>query len=269
MKARDHHLNHRLKLFLVGVLLFAAGAFFSLRGSPVATGDLLQQSFIWIRDAPATNGNLHAVFRRSFQIDSVPAQAELHLFAYTRYQLFVNGEYVGRGPNRFENRRPEYDSWDLAARLRPGTNVIAVLVHRDWPGVNPRSTGQTLSRFRAHAPGFTARLAMQSAAGRETVIASGRIVAGVCGNGLCRSGATFLFVRARQFRCANIPGRMDVAGVCRRPDLHSRKKSHTRDPNDWPVLSPRTIPLLRETDVPFGRAAENQTATLTNGGDGF
>jgi hypothetical protein len=134
-------------------------------------GTKLRSSFIWVRAGVATNGTLHAGFRRGFELESAPAQARLHLFAYTRYQLFVNGEYVGRGPNRFENRRPEYDTWDLAAQLRPGPNVIAVLVHRDWPGENLRSTGQTLSRFRMHAPGFTALLELADG-GRKTVIAT-------------------------------------------------------------------------------------------------
>ena len=59
----------------------------------------------------------------------MPTQAELHLFAYTRYQFFVNGEYIGRrGPNRFESCRPEYDTWDITNRLhrRAGATEVTL-----------------------------------------------------------------------------------------------------------------------------------------------
>jgi hypothetical protein len=94
----------------------------------------------------------------------------MHIFAYTRYQLFINGEYVGRGPNRFESLRPEFDNWDVANRLRPGRNAIAVLVHRDWAGEKPQSTAQTLSRMRLHARSFTARLEIQDGKNARKII---------------------------------------------------------------------------------------------------
>ena len=116
-----------------------------------------------------TNESIHVGFRRTFDLAAVPASAQIHLFAYTRYKLFVNGEYVGRGPNRFENRRPEYDTWDIAARLHAGSNVIAVLVHRDWPGESSGGFGRTLSRIRRHEPGFTAQLELVDG-GKKTII---------------------------------------------------------------------------------------------------
>ena len=48
--------------------------------------------------------------------------------ADARYLLWVNGAEVGRGPVRSQPRRLRYDEYDIAARLRPGPNVIAVLV---------------------------------------------------------------------------------------------------------------------------------------------
>ncbi|MEI6078146.1 MAG: hypothetical protein WCS94_21375, partial [Verrucomicrobiota bacterium] len=59
-------------------------------------GAQLQGSFIWTGDVAPTDNNLHAGFRRLFALDTAPTRAQLHLFAYTRYQLFVNGDYVGR-----------------------------------------------------------------------------------------------------------------------------------------------------------------------------
>ena len=40
--------------------------------------------------------------------------------------LYLNGAYVGRGPARSDPRFKTYDTYDVAAALRPGRNVIAV-----------------------------------------------------------------------------------------------------------------------------------------------
>ncbi|HEX6756997.1 MAG TPA: hypothetical protein VF086_01085 [Propionibacteriaceae bacterium] len=42
--------------------------------------------------------------------------------------LWVNCAEVGRGPIRSQPRRLRYDEYDIAAPLRPGRNVVAVLV---------------------------------------------------------------------------------------------------------------------------------------------
>jgi hypothetical protein len=128
-------------------------------------GEVLQKAMIWLAGKCSEESYLHAGFRRDFEITALSESAVLHVFAYTRYQLFVNGEYVGRGPNRFENRRPEYDSWNVRERLRPGRNVVAVLVHRDRPS----------GRVMHHAPGFTARLDFSLAAGKGQAIPSIRL----------------------------------------------------------------------------------------------
>ncbi|NAZ76303.1 alpha-L-rhamnosidase, partial [Kineococcus sp. T13] len=68
------------------------------------------------------------MFRRTFELTRVPAQAPARLSADARYVLWVNGVEVGRGPARSQPARQRYDSYDLAAHLRAGTNVVAVLV---------------------------------------------------------------------------------------------------------------------------------------------
>ncbi len=233
-------------------------------GGPDPVGAALQRSYIWTQpDGRSTNETLHAGFRRSFDLAAAPQAAQLHLFAYTRYQLFVNGEYIGRGPNRFENRRPEYDSWELTSHLHAGKNVLAVLVHRDWAGVRPLSTGQTLSRFRQHEPGFTARL--------DWVMAdktNGHLDTDAAWRGFAETGygpplahsyssipesydaqASPGEWRATAFDDASLPPAMRVA---------------TEDLKHWPVLSPRTIPRLRESDVAFSTNPKRLGGPLTN-----
>ncbi len=68
------------------------------------------------------------VLRKRFECDRAPERALLHITAAHRYQLFMNGEYIGRGPCR--NVHPDwtrYDTHDITARLRPGANSIVVL----------------------------------------------------------------------------------------------------------------------------------------------
>jgi alpha-L-rhamnosidase len=68
------------------------------------------------------------LFRRTFEVDEVPATAPARLTADSRYVLLVNGQEVGRGPIRSQPRRLRYDEYDLAPFLVSGTNVIAAIV---------------------------------------------------------------------------------------------------------------------------------------------
>ena len=68
------------------------------------------------------------MFRRTFDLETVPAEASARITADSRYVLWVNGQEVGRGPARSQPYRQRYDSYDLAPYLSAGRNVIAVLV---------------------------------------------------------------------------------------------------------------------------------------------
>jgi hypothetical protein len=68
------------------------------------------------------------MFRTTFDVEALPAEAPARLTADSRYVLWVNGREVGRGPARSQPYRQRYDSYDLAAYLSVGANVIAVLV---------------------------------------------------------------------------------------------------------------------------------------------
>ena len=92
--------------------------------------------------------DLHSIFAKEFLLSAAPSHALLHLFAFTRYRLYVNGAYVGRGPCRYQNQRPEYDTRDISSHLHAGQNMLVILAHRDAP------TG----RIMQHAPGCIAAL---------------------------------------------------------------------------------------------------------------
>ena len=113
-------------------------------------GPSLQGSFVWCASAPA-GAQAFVAFRRDFMLpSSLPAAAQLHVFADARYVLYVNGVAAARGPCRFDPRSPDYDSVDVAALLRPGANSLSLLVHNFGPGA-------IQGRIMYHAPGLTAR----------------------------------------------------------------------------------------------------------------
>jgi alpha-L-rhamnosidase len=69
------------------------------------------------------------LFRREFELPAVPEVATLQITADSRYALFVNGQHVARGPARAAPAYLRVDMHDVVGRLRPGRNVVAVLVH--------------------------------------------------------------------------------------------------------------------------------------------
>ncbi|MGV3719486.1 MAG: family 78 glycoside hydrolase catalytic domain [Actinomycetota bacterium] len=93
-----------------------------------STGREWKASWIWTEGEPAPR-NSYTYFRKRLTLDRAQKEAKIHLTADSRYQLFVNGAFVGRGPVRSDRRWLYYDTWDLAPHLKKGENVVAVLVH--------------------------------------------------------------------------------------------------------------------------------------------
>ncbi|MBL8993689.1 MAG: family 78 glycoside hydrolase catalytic domain [Spirochaetia bacterium] len=85
--------------------------------------------------------NSFCLFRKSFELRTIPKSAEAFLFADSRYKFWVNGEYVSRGPARSDPRWPYVDRVPIEKFLRPGKNGLAILaVHHGY------ATGQTIPR---------------------------------------------------------------------------------------------------------------------------
>src|SRR5262249_35853389 len=97
--------------------------------------------------------NLFVYFRKSFVLADSAVEASARITADSRYKLYVNGHYIGRGPIRSDLGWQYYDDYDIAPYLHPGQNAIAVLVHfygedTGWymtrrPGLRLRSTVKT------------------------------------------------------------------------------------------------------------------------------
>ncbi len=89
----------------------------------------ISANWIWLDDSDGRGYNLAAKFRRTFQLDSIPACAELKISADSAYRVQVNGEWVLSGPCRAYPEHYRYDSIDLADFLQLGENCIEAEVH--------------------------------------------------------------------------------------------------------------------------------------------
>lgn len=79
--------------------------------------------------SPAEERNRFVYFRKTFDLPAPADKATVHISADGRYQLYVNDQFVGRGPARCDPAFQYYDSYDIADQLKAGRNVIAVLGH--------------------------------------------------------------------------------------------------------------------------------------------
>lgn len=206
---------------------------------PIAAS--LEKSFVWApADIAPPGKQIYAVFRKTFDLTAVPRQARLHIFADSRYLLWVNGHFVEQGPCRFDPRRPEYDSHDVAALLKPGRNAIAVLVHSYAIGSFPKH--EQCARMMDHAPGLTARLDLVMADGERKTIATD---AGWKLNARTRyqpSLGSYTSVPD------NIDARLDD-GDWTAADYDDARwtRAAAIDGRAWGAIHARSIPMLRQT----------------------
>ena len=94
-----------------------------------SSADGIEWKAQWIMH-PEVQPQAHAVilFRKNFELVEKPEKFVVHLSADNHYRLFVNGNYVLRGPARGDLAHWFYETVDLAEFLQPGKNTIAAEV---------------------------------------------------------------------------------------------------------------------------------------------
>ncbi|CAL1516357.1 alpha-L-rhamnosidase C-terminal domain-containing protein [Chitinophaga sp. MM2321] len=102
--------------------------------------------------APALYGVY--LFRKTFTLTNYSGPFLIHLTADNRYRLYVNGRFVAMGPARSDLANWYYETLDLSAYLKYGTNVIAAEVINYGPD-KPR--GQLTQATGLLIQGHTAR----------------------------------------------------------------------------------------------------------------
>ena len=83
--------------------------------------------WIWTQEGRGPNSHIYA--RKLFKLAKKPDSAIIKATADSAYKLYVNGEYVGKGPARSGSGYSYYDTFDLTGLLSKGNNVIAFHVH--------------------------------------------------------------------------------------------------------------------------------------------
>ena len=72
--------------------------------------------------------NSYVCFRKKFHLREKVPTATVRVFADSRYVLYINGQYVTKGPARSDPRWQFVDVIDVSKYLRVGENIIAAMV---------------------------------------------------------------------------------------------------------------------------------------------
>lgn len=109
--------------------------------------------WIWPQSLVETP-NCYVYMRKEFEVAAAPS-ADVCVTCSTEYKLYVNGRYIGRGPNPCHPAFQYYDSYDLSHVLRPGKNVIAAICYNYGVGTHcrPQAPGGFLLQLSIHRNG--------------------------------------------------------------------------------------------------------------------
>lgn len=90
--------------------------------------------------------SINPIFRRSFEVNTVPKRAEIEIVGLGHYHVYVNGHRLGRAV--INQAWSQYDrtiysqKFDLAPHLKPGENVLAVMLGNSFYRVAQPPTGR-------------------------------------------------------------------------------------------------------------------------------
>jgi hypothetical protein len=125
-------MKHILLVFLLIHGLFAFAQIEKVEGIWYASNEEVPKyewgaQWIWMNDTISSDVLLT---RKNFELSSLPETASLRITGTSQYQLYVNGEYVCRGPARSAPHHQSFDILDISKVLNIGKNTIAVRVHQ-------------------------------------------------------------------------------------------------------------------------------------------
>jgi len=111
------------------------------------------------------------LFRKTIESTTPAASARIELFAQSRYHLWINGEYCGRGPVFHHPHRRPVAVYDVTKHWRAGRNVIAVSVYEPNIAVHnaiPDGEPGVIARITTQAPNGQAETWTTDATWRAT-----------------------------------------------------------------------------------------------------
>jgi hypothetical protein len=117
----------RANILFAVVLITPLVALRAAAAPPLVYQGIWTAQWIAVPHAPAFDYGVYH-FRRSFDLETLPAKFIIHISADNRYQLFVNGVRVSWGPARGDLNHWRYETVDIAPHLRAGKNTLAAVV---------------------------------------------------------------------------------------------------------------------------------------------
>jgi hypothetical protein len=198
--------------------------------------------WIWTSD-PRNLRHYFMFARRRFNLARAPRKATLFISACDHYRLYVNGRYLGRGPQRGDPKWQSYDTYDVTRLLKPGANAIAIQAYRY--GVINILTRDTPG-------GVFARLEIESEQGRCRVIGADATWRVRAARGWDRTAREVTCVGVTEVLDSRLdpPDWMETAYDDR---TWERATVIARNREPCPVLLARDIPMLVEKEVSAGR----------------
>jgi hypothetical protein len=120
-----HYTMKKLLLFIAAFYLVTA-----LAAQSISPDLLIRQwdaRWLSVPGEPAQGYGVY-LFRKSFEMQKVPATFIVHVSADNRYKLYVNEKLVSVGPARGDLYYWNFETVDLAPYLVPGRNIMAAKV---------------------------------------------------------------------------------------------------------------------------------------------
>jgi len=88
----------------------------------------MDASWIWDHSS-GEKGQTTMLFRAEFSIAELGRETPLKISAAHHYQLYLNGNFIGRGPDRSDPRFRYHDTYEVASFLHSGVNLCICVVH--------------------------------------------------------------------------------------------------------------------------------------------
>jgi alpha-L-rhamnosidase len=176
-----------------------------------------------------------ALFRTGIVLSGALGEASLSIMADTRFEVWLDGVWLGRGPARFSRVRQEYDSFSLGT-LAAGPHVIAALVQY----------APNVRRSESLRPALQASLQGWDGSSWQTIAATDASWKAMLSPAWDAS--------ARPVSQLGLIGPMEVLDLRQLPadwvqagfDDSAWPAAQEIEPSPFPALSPRTIPALKD-----------------------
>jgi hypothetical protein len=99
----------------------------SQQSTPAASEHVWAASWITSAEAPF-RGEAVLHLRKAFVLATQPTKYVVHVSADNQFELRVNGKFVDIGPSHSDLQHWKYETYDIAALLHPGNNLIGATV---------------------------------------------------------------------------------------------------------------------------------------------